>query len=151
MGDDDRRPDALDELATLRARLTELQAEAQEANRLRAELSLFRELVQESRGLMCVHDLEGNLLFVNAAAAAALGFQADDGVGWNLRRFLAPAVEQEFDAYLAKIRHASWWTRASCVWPPRTAPSRSGSTGTSASRHPGCPRASWVTLRTSRP
>src|SRR5262245_34380695 len=53
---------------------------------------------------MCVHDLEGNLLFVNTAAADALGFRAEDGIGWNLRRFLAPSVEGEFDGYLERIR-----------------------------------------------
>ena len=53
---------------------------------------------------MCVHDLEGNLLFVNTAAAETLGFRPEDGIGWNLRRFLSPAVEDEFDAYLERFR-----------------------------------------------
>ena len=53
---------------------------------------------------MCVHDLEGNLLFVNTAAAETLGFRPEDGIGWNLRRFLSPAVEDEFDAYLERNR-----------------------------------------------
>ncbi len=59
---------------------------------------LFRSLVEHSLGLMCVHDLEGNLLFVNGAAAETLGFRPEDGIGWNLRRFLSPAVEHQFDA-----------------------------------------------------
>src|SRR5262249_32454954 len=53
---------------------------------------------------MCVHDLDGNLLFVNAAAASALGFRPEDGIGWNLRRFLAPAVQEQFNVYLERIR-----------------------------------------------
>src|SRR5688572_4719692 len=53
---------------------------------------------------MCVHDLDGNLLFVNAAAATALGFRREEGVGSNLRRYLAPAVQGEFDVYLERIR-----------------------------------------------
>src|SRR5262245_35558972 len=65
---------------------------------------IFRSLVDHSLGLMCVHDLEGNLLFVNSAAAETLGFRPEDGIGWNLRRFLAPAVEGQFDAYLERIR-----------------------------------------------
>lgn len=65
---------------------------------------LFRSLVEHSLGLMCVHDLEGNLLFVNGAAAETLGFRSEDGIGWNLRRFLSPAVEHQFDAYLERIR-----------------------------------------------
>ncbi len=68
------------------------------------EHDLFRALVEHSLGLMCVHDLEGNLLFVNTAAAESLGFRAEDGIGWNLRRFLSPAAEGKFDAYLERIR-----------------------------------------------
>src|SRR5262245_9919728 len=68
------------------------------------ERDLFRALVEHSLGLMCVHDLEGNLLFVNTAAAESLGFRAEDGIGWNLRRFLSPAAEGKFDAYLERIR-----------------------------------------------
>jgi PAS domain S-box-containing protein len=66
--------------------------------------NLFHQLVESSLGLMCVHDLDGNLLFVNAAAANALGFRPEDGIGWNLRRYLAPAVQTEFDVYLERIR-----------------------------------------------
>jgi PAS domain S-box-containing protein len=66
--------------------------------------NLFHRLVESSLGLMCVHDLDGNLLFVNAAAANALGFRPEDGIGSNLRRYLALAVQDEFDAYLDRIR-----------------------------------------------
>ena len=66
--------------------------------------NLFHRLVESSLGLMCVHDLDGNLLFVNAAAATALGFRPEEGIGWNLRRYLAPAVQGEFDVYLERIR-----------------------------------------------
>ena len=68
------------------------------------ERDVFRALVEHSLGLMCVHDLEGNLLFVNTAAAESLGFRAEDGIGWNLRRFLSPAAEGKFDAYLERMR-----------------------------------------------
>jgi PAS domain S-box-containing protein len=65
---------------------------------------IFRRLVEYSLGLMCIHDLEGNLLFVNGAAAESLGFRPEEGVGTNLRRFLSPSVEGQFDAYLQRIR-----------------------------------------------
>ena len=70
----------------------------------REDGELFRRLVEHSLGLMCVHDLEGKLLFVNNAAAESLGLRPEDGIGWNIRRFLAPPVEDEFDQYLARIR-----------------------------------------------
>ncbi len=95
----------LEETEFLRRRIAELEGREFDRDRLGDEVSLFRHLVEQSLGLMCVHDLDGNLLFVNAAAGKALGFRPEDGVGWNLRRFLAPSVESEFDAYLDRIRN----------------------------------------------
>jgi len=68
------------------------------------EGDLFQRLVERSLGLMCIHDLDGTLLFVNPAAAQSLGFRPQDGVGANLRRFLSPSVEGDFDTYLQRIR-----------------------------------------------
>jgi PAS domain S-box-containing protein len=67
-------------------------------------VEIVRRLVEHSLGLMCVHDLDGTLLFVNAAAATSLGFSPTEGVGGNLRQFLSPAVRAEFDTYLQRIR-----------------------------------------------
>jgi len=70
----------------------------------------YRLLVENSLGLMCVHDMDGLLSYVSPSAARALGWTQDDGVGHNLSRYLAPSVEHLFDAYLAGIRtdgHAS--------------------------------------------
>ena len=64
----------------------------------------YRQLVEHSLGLICAHDLEGNLLFVNAAAAQTLGYRPDEGVGKNLREFLAAGTRHLFDAYLKRIR-----------------------------------------------
>ena len=71
---------------------------------LRERLELFRQLVENSQGLVCTHDLEGNLLYVSPASAMELGYAPDDGVGRNLREFLAPSVRPFFDGYLARIR-----------------------------------------------
>ena len=58
---------------------------------LRQDQRLYRELFEDSLGLMCIHDLDGVLLIVNPAAAQSLGFRPEDGVGVNMKRFLAPA------------------------------------------------------------
>ncbi len=63
-----------------------------------------RLLVENSLGLMCSHDLDGVLLSINPAAAHSLGYQPKDGIGRNLREFLAPAVQPLFEAYLERIR-----------------------------------------------
>jgi PAS domain S-box-containing protein len=96
--------DSFEELDRLRRRVAELEGRDRGAAQPSDSGELSRHLVEHSLGLMCVHDLDGNLLFVNAAAAQTLGFRAEDGVGWSLRRFLSPSVEGEFDAYLARIR-----------------------------------------------
>src|SRR5213083_1713181 len=75
-----------------------------EMRQLRERLELFRQLVENSQGLVCTHDLEGNLLYVSPASALELGYAPDDGVGRNLREFLAPSVRPFFDGYLARIR-----------------------------------------------
>jgi PAS domain S-box-containing protein len=61
-------------------------------------------LVENSLGLMCVHDLDGVLRSLNPAVAESLGYEPGHGVGRNLRDFLIPAVRHLFDDYLRRIR-----------------------------------------------
>jgi PAS domain S-box-containing protein len=63
----------------------------------------FRLLVENSLGLMCVHDSAGILVYVSPAAAQALGRAPDEAVGRSLRNYLSPAVEHLFDEYLDRI------------------------------------------------
>ncbi|MEX1138049.1 MAG: PAS domain S-box protein [Bacteroidota bacterium] len=75
----------------------------------RAELDLresegrYRQLVENSLGLICIHDLEGFLLVVNPAAAEKLGYTIEEMVGKNLRDFLSPSVRHTFSVYLKRI------------------------------------------------
>jgi PAS domain S-box-containing protein len=64
----------------------------------------YRELVEYSLGLICTHDLSGTILSINPAAAQALGYQPQDGIGRNLRDFLSPEKRDRFDDYLRRIR-----------------------------------------------
>lgn len=68
------------------------------------QLKLYRLLVENSLGLMCIHDFDGVLLVVNPAVAQSLGYRVEDGSGKNLREFLAPSVRHLFDNYLRRIR-----------------------------------------------
>ena len=68
------------------------------------QLRLYRLLVENSLGLMCIHDLKGELLTVNPAAAESLGYRVEDGRGQNIREFIAPSVRHLFDEYLERIR-----------------------------------------------
>jgi len=64
----------------------------------------YRELVEYSLGLICTHDLEGTLLSINPAAAEALGYRSEDGIGRKLSDFLQPEKQHLFDDYLRRIQ-----------------------------------------------
>ena len=68
------------------------------------QLRLYRLLVENSLGLMCIHDLDGTLLAINPAAAESLGYAVGDGRGRNIRDFLVPSAQHLFDDYLQRIR-----------------------------------------------
>ena len=96
------------ELSAARRRIVDLESLVAERARAQEELRqdqrLYRELFEDSLGLMCIHDLNGVLLIVNPAASASLGFSPGEGAGVNMKRFLAPPVQHLFDAYLDRIR-----------------------------------------------
>jgi PAS domain S-box-containing protein len=74
------------------------------ADALRDSEQRYRELVEYSLGLICTHDLLGTILSINPAAAQALGYRPQDGIGRNLRDFLSPDRRDLFDGYLRRIR-----------------------------------------------
>src|SRR5687768_15741454 len=94
--------------AVLRQRVAILEAAlAEQAERetiFEANERRYQHWMENTLGLLCVHDLNGIILEVNTAAAQALGFHPRDGVGRSLRDFLAPSVRPEFIAYLERIR-----------------------------------------------
>jgi PAS domain S-box-containing protein len=81
------------------------QRQAEQA--LRASEVRYRDLVEHSQGLICVHDLDGVLLSVNPATARLLGYTADELIGRNLGELLAPSACPFFAGYLARIRLAN--------------------------------------------
>jgi PAS domain S-box-containing protein len=98
-----------------KAALDDLQALADHCgealNRIRTEQSLYeseeryRDLVENSRELICTHDLDGLILSANRAATEVLGYDPSDYVRRkNLREILAPEVRHEFGDYLTRIR-----------------------------------------------
>lgn len=64
----------------------------------------FRDLFEHSTGYICIHDLDGILLAVNPAAAAALGRGVAELLGLPLRDFIAPERRFQFDDYLQRMR-----------------------------------------------
>jgi PAS domain S-box-containing protein len=64
----------------------------------------YRDLAELSLGYIWIHDFDGRLLMVNAAAAQALGYEADDIIGRSIAEFVVPAMRSEVEGYLARMR-----------------------------------------------
>jgi PAS domain S-box-containing protein len=63
----------------------------------------YRDLVEHSQDLLCIHDLEGRLLSVNPAPARVLGYSAEELLQIPMREIIAPEFRPHFDAYLSQI------------------------------------------------
>jgi PAS domain S-box-containing protein len=63
----------------------------------------FRDLVEHSHDLLCVHDLEGRLLSVNPAPARLLGYSVEEILQIPMRELIAPEFRPQFDTYLGEI------------------------------------------------
>lgn len=78
--------------------------------RIKAEQALqesearYRDLVENSRDLICLHDLEGRLLWMNELPAQILGYSRDDLIGRLIPDMLEAELRSEFDDYIARIR-----------------------------------------------
>ncbi len=90
------RRNAVD-LANSYAMLEETQGRVRESERR------YRELVDNSLGLICVHDLEGTLTLVNPAVHERLGYLPGELKGKNLASIIAPATRHLFPDYLRRI------------------------------------------------
>ncbi|MDC8013930.1 PAS domain S-box protein [Tahibacter soli] len=68
----------------------------------------YRDLFEYSLGLFCTHDIDGVLLALNPAAAAALGYSVSELIGRPLADFVPSPLRREFAAYLKRIadRHS---------------------------------------------
>ena len=64
--------------------------------------AFYRELVDNGLGFICTHDLAGTIIWVNAAAAAALGYGQEEMAGKPLTRFMAKPERGTGD-YLASL------------------------------------------------
>jgi PAS domain S-box-containing protein len=71
---------------------------------LRESEDRYRDLVENSRDMICTHDLEGKMLSVNEAAHRLTGYPQNDLLNMNMTDLLAPGVRHRFKAYLAEIQ-----------------------------------------------
>ncbi len=63
----------------------------------------YQDLVEHSQDLLCIHDLQGRLLAVNAAPARVLGYSVEELLKIPMREMIVPEFRPDFDAYLKDI------------------------------------------------
>ncbi|MGA6987537.1 MAG: PAS domain S-box protein, partial [Terriglobales bacterium] len=57
----------------------------------------YRDLVEHSQDLLCVHDLEGRFLSVNPVPARLLGYSVEEVMQKPMRDFVDPQFRAQFD------------------------------------------------------
>ncbi len=70
---------------------------------LRESEARYRQLIEGSLGMVCTHDLRGNLLTINTHGAETIGRTVEEMAGHNLVEFIAPERRAALPAYLKKI------------------------------------------------
>jgi len=83
---------------------SDITARKQAEQALRDSEKRYREVVDNSLGLIGAHDMEGRVIMVNPATARALGYPQAEVIGRNLSEFLVPSVRTQFSGYLARLR-----------------------------------------------
>jgi len=71
---------------------------------LRESEDRYRDLAENSQDLLCVHDLQGKLLWLNQAPARALGYSVEEMLGKSLRDFMDPGYHSQLNEYLLRIQ-----------------------------------------------
>ncbi|HET9485593.1 MAG TPA: PAS domain-containing protein, partial [Xanthomonadales bacterium] len=72
-------------------------------NAIAASEKRYRDLFEMSKGLICVHDLEGHLITVNPASASILGYAPEELAGRMLQEFVPAEHRDAFARYLAAL------------------------------------------------
>lgn len=63
----------------------------------------YRDLVEHSHDLLCIHDLQGRLLSVNPVPARLLGYSVSELLQIPMRDFIDPKFRPQFDDYLREV------------------------------------------------
>lgn len=77
--------------------------EREERRKLEYSERKFRNFFENSIGLTCLHDLDGNILKINEKGCQMLGYEAEEVIGRNIVDFIPEENKQHFDAYLKSI------------------------------------------------
>lgn len=70
----------------------------------------FRSFFENSRGLMCIHDLQGNFIKVNTSGAKLIGYTPEELEGKNLYYIVPEKYHKTVKLYLQKIEKDQYYT-----------------------------------------
>ena len=85
---------------------SDITARKQAEQAMRDSEKRYRDLVENSLGLIGAHDMEGRFLMVNPATARALGYEPSELIGRSMIEILVPSVRPFFGDYLERIRQS---------------------------------------------
>lgn len=63
----------------------------------------YRHLFENGSDLLCIHDLEGNLIETNVSFKPEYGWQSKDLDGANIRKMIPAKFKPDFDEYIKRI------------------------------------------------
>ena len=86
---------------------------------LRESEARYRQLVESSLGVVCTHDLNGNILSINTHGAQSLGRSINDMVSHPLTEFMPEERRKTLPAYLRQISSTGEATGSSAPLPPQ--------------------------------
>ncbi|HTS07527.1 MAG TPA: PAS domain S-box protein [Candidatus Eisenbacteria bacterium] len=64
----------------------------------------YRDLIENSHDLICTHDLDGRVLWMNPLPAQILGYSAEKLIGRRIPDMLEPEFREQFNSYIATIQ-----------------------------------------------
>lgn len=82
----------------------DISAEKEKERQLKISQDRFRAFFENSQGLMCTHDLQGNFLSVNEAGAGILGYTVAEIIGMSLYDIVPANHHNELTRYLHIIK-----------------------------------------------
>lgn len=62
-------------------------------------------VLNNTQTIICLHDMNGVVLDINAAAEKMSGFRKEEIIGMNLKLIVSPEYQSEFDKYIHTINH----------------------------------------------
>jgi PAS domain S-box-containing protein len=100
----------IDELNSIRQRITELEAAEAEHKRVGQDVRLPEQILEKivqilesAVDLMFIHDVEGNFVYVNEAAARSHGYTKEELLKTNLRELNVKESSEVFERHMKKV------------------------------------------------